>query len=229
MRDSNNRFSDDRAKEVIRRAIEIDMMERESVSEHDIRHIAAEIDIRPDSIDRALREAESESDAGDDLASGMRIHPESMDRALRERGLELDSHRSGTAPAFGKFRKYAYLVAFLGLSASVVQAVKPLSPYAILVAVPCILIIAGLYVLLPRSSVADIDAMRITDGGVHYRQYGHKKVRTLKWEEVKRVERIGRDVVELVGGPDMVIFNLTDFGDPESVFQIIQHKTKLIK
>jgi hypothetical protein len=71
--------------------------------------------------------------------------------------------------------------------------------------------------------------MRITDAGVQYRLYGQKKVRTLKWGEVKRIEPIGGNAVELVGGRDMVGLNLADFGDPEAVLQIIQYKTKLIE
>jgi hypothetical protein len=60
MKDSSEIFEEDRAMEVIRRAIEIDTMDSAGITKDDIRHIAAQIDIKPSSLDRAFREAGSE-------------------------------------------------------------------------------------------------------------------------------------------------------------------------
>jgi hypothetical protein len=57
---SDERFSDDRADAILRRAIEIDRDDPSTVSELDIRLIGAEVDIRPDSLDRAFAEINGE-------------------------------------------------------------------------------------------------------------------------------------------------------------------------
>src|SRR4051812_12642193 len=59
MKDQDQVFEEDRAMEVIRRAIEIDLAGSGVMSESEIRNIAAQLDIKPSSLDRAFREAGS--------------------------------------------------------------------------------------------------------------------------------------------------------------------------
>ena len=182
---------DERAREIVDRAMELDSISRGVVA-HD------------------------ESPIHD------RIQSASMDRALREKGLELESHPPGT-PSIPRSRKLEFLLVVLLLGAGIIGVVEPTSPYDLLILIPCVLLIAGLFMLLPRTGFADRHGMRITDDGIHYRLYRQRPMRTMPWGAVTRIERTG-NVLELVGQRDTVMLNLSDFGDPESVLQIIRHK-----
>jgi hypothetical protein len=184
---------DERAREIVSRAIEIDSVSRGGVAE-------------------------------DEGPIHGCIQSASMDRALREKGLELESHPPGT-PSIPRSRKLEYLLVVLILGAGIVGGVEPTSAYDLLILIPCVLLIAGLFMLLPRTGFADRHGMRITDDGIHYRLFRQRKMRTIPWGAVTRIERTG-NVLELVGQRDMVLLNLSDFGDPESVLQIIRHKAK---
>jgi hypothetical protein len=58
--DGNREFEEDRAREILRRAIEIDSDEDRTVTDQDIRLIAAELDVKPASLDQAFGELGSE-------------------------------------------------------------------------------------------------------------------------------------------------------------------------
>ena len=57
MSSNTPRFDADRSKAVLRRAVELEDDEEPRFSENDVRMMAAELQIRPDAIERALREA----------------------------------------------------------------------------------------------------------------------------------------------------------------------------
>jgi hypothetical protein len=59
MRDEQG-FEEDRAREIVRRAIEIDAGQKQLVAADDIRLIAAELDVNPAAVDQAFREMGSE-------------------------------------------------------------------------------------------------------------------------------------------------------------------------